>query len=168
MKPIRLQSNAVNELQLKDFKKVFGRIGSRLNSNSVRILRYLAKTSGPKIALEEARKMSPVPEASGSYLRAFGSRNIPKGAEVYNETPYAGYIERGRRPGARTPPPDAILRWMEHKGIPGGMKRAWTIAIKIGIRGIKARPVMRHTAVRLRKESEFRLNRMYRKTLAKG
>lgn len=47
------------------------------------------------------------------------------------------YIQGGRRPGARPPPPDSILNWMGQKGISGDMNDAWRIAIGISKNGIK-------------------------------
>jgi hypothetical protein len=65
--------------------------------------------------------------------------------ELLNRCPWWIYVEMGRRAGARPPPIAAILPWViRHLGNPD---LAWVVARNIGIRGIKARPVLKDPAV---------------------
>ena len=47
----------------------------------------------------------------GNYLRAWKSEATKDGARVYNDMPYAGVIEKGRRAGRRAPPARVIQAW---------------------------------------------------------
>jgi hypothetical protein len=76
--------------------------------------------------------------------------NVPSSARVYNKMPYASVIEYGRRPNSRRPPVDALVPWVRDKfGVRGKEARsvAFLVARKIGIKGIKARPVARDPKV---------------------
>lgn len=76
--------------------------------------------------------------------------NPPSSTRVYNKMPYASVIEFGRRAGARRPPVDALVPWVRDKlGVRGKEVRsvAFLVARKIGVKGIKARPVIRDPKV---------------------
>lgn len=76
--------------------------------------------------------------------------NIPSSVRIYNKMPYASVIEFGRRPNSRRPPVDALVPWVRDKfGVRGKEARsvAFLVARKIGIKGIKARPVARDPKV---------------------
>lgn len=63
----------------------------------------------------------------------------------YNSSPYAPFVENGRRAGARMPPPAALVPWVErHFGVTGAAARglAFVIARRIAQRGIRARRVL--------------------------
>lgn len=67
------------------------------------------------------------------------------GARLINYAPYGAVVERGRRPGSRFPPPDAIQLWAMRKlGLSEAEAKsaAFAIARKIARQGIKGRPVL--------------------------
>lgn len=49
---------------------------------------------------------------TGAYARAWKSTVIPNGVRLFNDSPYAAVIEKGRRAGSRMPPLEAIERWV--------------------------------------------------------
>lgn len=51
---------------------------------------------------------------------------------------YGLVIDKGRKPGAKMPPPHALDEWLKSKSIP--LSAAYPIARSIGINGIPARP----------------------------
>lgn len=65
---------------------------------------------------------------------------------VYNDAPYAEFVERGRGPG-KMPPQDAIERWCDLKGIP--RRAVYPIRRKIGDEGTFPQPVMSSVGFRL-------------------
>lgn len=60
---------------------------------------------------------------------------------VGNPLIYAEVIERGRRAGARMPPPDALRVWVERKMGPGAS--AFVVARSIGRKGIEGRQMLK-------------------------
>lgn len=57
----------------------------------------------------------------GAYKRGWQVRKHPAGAEIFNDAPYAGVIERGRRPGS-APPLAPILAWVKRKFSVDGLR----------------------------------------------
>ena len=81
---------------------------------------------------------------TGRYLAAWKVSKLPNGARVFNQAPYAGVIEQGRRPG-KFPPVTAIERWVTRKlGLKGAEARtaAFLIGRAIQRRGIRARRIL--------------------------
>jgi hypothetical protein len=89
--------------------------------------------------------------------------------------PAAKWVTRGRRKGSRMPPPDAILKWMDIRGITpevgkgGNMKKAkmslaWAIAVSIARDGIKPFPFM---AIAFRENKQL-IRQQIRDDLKKG
>lgn len=64
----------------------------------------------------EIAKADPQPVDQGQYKGAWGGRDVPGGAIVFNLTKYAAFVERGRRPG-RMPPLSPIREWVRRKGL---------------------------------------------------
>lgn len=62
------------------------------------------------------KKADPQPVDQGQYKLAWGGRDVPGGAQVFNLTKQAFFIERGRRPG-KMPPLSPIREWVRRKGI---------------------------------------------------
>ena len=58
----------------------------------------------------------------------------------FNKTRHWIFVEKGRKPGLPMPPVRAIRRWVLDHGMHANA--AFPIARSIGIRGIKARPVL--------------------------
>jgi len=86
---------------------------------------------------------------TGAFMRGWRARRHKLGAEVYNTAPHAAYVEEGRRPGARMPPPDVIAKWSKRVKIRLGRGKArisretmgFLIARAIAKRGIKGKHV---------------------------
>jgi len=84
--------------------------------------------------------------ATGNLINSVRSRFERTGAravfDVGSPLPYAYYVEFGRQPG-RMPPTDAILKWMEVKGLDTS-RGAYAVALHISKFGIKGRFVFKH------------------------
>lgn len=118
------------------------------------------------------RQTKPKPYASGSYVQSLAYMKTKDGAAVGFSARHSIFVEAGRAPG-RPPPVDAILLWMELKGIkPKRRKRlgsrskqkrskqspqaelrglAFGIARKIGEYGTKPRLVLQRTMPAIQK-----------------
>lgn len=84
---------------------------------------------------------------TGAFLRAWKSEVVPlrDAIHIYNQAPYAGVIEYGRRAGATPPPVEAIARWAQRRfRMPYDRARglAFGIAKRIGRRGLKGRFIL--------------------------
>lgn len=85
----------------------------------------------------------------------------PRFAEVGTNVKHARNVHQGRRPGARMPPPSALLPWVRRNKVAGtfsmrtrrrtgsrvlrqrqDLAAAWAIAKAIARRGIKAKPFL--------------------------
>lgn len=60
---------------------------------------------------------------------------------VGSSSPYAAYVEYGRRAGSKPPPMQAIFEWMTMKGMEADHRAAYAIAKKIGKDGIPPKRV---------------------------
>lgn len=68
---------------------------------------------------------------------------------VFSSLPYAIVMDQGRAPGARMPPPDALIPWVRRVMQVGGSEEevravAFVVARSIGRKGIKGREFMAH------------------------
>jgi hypothetical protein len=84
---------------------------------------------------------------TGAFLRAWKSEVVPnrEAIHIFNQAPYAGVIEYGRRAGATPPPVEAIARWAQRRfRMPYDRARglAFGIAKRIGRRGLKGRFIL--------------------------
>ena len=68
------------------------------------VARMVSETAGRKI------------DASSQFKRQWKVVKFPGGAATANTSPYAEFVERGRRPGRR-PPIAAIMKWAKDKGL---------------------------------------------------
>ncbi len=61
------------------------------------------------------------PSDRGRFKKGVKKRISGKGLKtrllVYNNLDYAEYIEEGRKPGSKPPPPDVLLGWVRRKGL---------------------------------------------------
>ena len=92
----------------------------------------------------------------------------PKGNIRFFYLQYGVYVESGRRPGAKQPPVNPILKWIEQRGIvpdEGTSKRslAFLIARSIGEKGIRPTPFMKAAV----KQQKVGLSRQLAKEIAK-
>lgn len=97
--------------------------------------------------------------ATGELLNSVSYR-VTQNGTVFQVTlslaDYWKYIEEGRRPGGKLPPPSAILSWIiakpvlprpNDKGkVPKPEQLAWAIAKSIQVKGIPAKPLMFETS----------------------
>jgi hypothetical protein len=82
---------------------------------------------------------------TGRFKASWKGSPADDGAFLFNEAPYAGVIEYGRRPGARMPPLAPIAQWAQRRlGLSEGDARAaaYLIARAIARRGLKARMIL--------------------------
>lgn len=98
-------------MDFKGLQKQLGRLAVNTNRAAVEAARKTAKW-----ALREAqsRTKQTGAVASKEFLGEWDMDHMPDGAVVYNGSPYAYYVEIGRRPG-RPPPIGAIARWLIKK-----------------------------------------------------
>jgi hypothetical protein len=82
---------------------------------------------------------------TGYYKRAWKLDALPDGARLYNQAPYAGVIEHGRRPNSAFPPLQAIEDWARRRlGLSKAeaKRAAYPIAKAIAKRGLQGRKVL--------------------------
>lgn len=96
-------------------------------------MRECAMLVGGQFVQDAIASSSPyLPVDRGQYKASFRTRRIAGGARVYNLSPQAVWIERGRRPG---PVPLApILAWVRRKGLADGPMGS---AVRKGAYGMK-------------------------------
>jgi hypothetical protein len=96
---------------------------------------------------------------TGAFLRAWKSEVIVGNAvRVYNQAPYAGVIEYGRRPNSKSPPFGAIALWAQRRlNLPyeEAARIAPYIARKIGKRGLKGRYILTSPEMGVRMRQMF-------------
>lgn len=84
----------------------------------------------------------------GRYRQGWKGVAHPLGGRLYNDAPYAGVIEEGRRPG-RFPPVDVMQRWVQRRLGGRGLSRgdvksvAFLVSRKIAREGIPGKYVLR-------------------------
>ena len=56
---------------------------------------------------------------TGGFIRRWKSVRLPDGAELVNDSPYAGIVDPdaqyGRRPGSKFPPKEALIAWIKRR-----------------------------------------------------
>lgn len=110
------------------------------------------------LAVLQRDAMVATPVATGTLRRSYKLEPAPTAwsGTLVNRTPYAGYVEEGRRPGAPMPPKGALIAWMQNKGIDPSLE--FVIRRAIARKGIKARHMMKNALDQNRDgiEAEFR------------
>ena len=119
----------------------------------------LLRTQGDNFAkdVQEA-----VPVAEGKLKESVKSDVIANGAVItltIEAAPYFRNIELGRRPAQRPPPPSAIRRWCEVKGI--YVRAAFPIARAIGKRGITGKHIIPTVIARRQPHMEALITRAF-------
>lgn len=118
----------------------------------VKRTRLLVKTRGIAMAHEEVRRANPPPFDTGRYNLSFKAEDIEDGVALLNVAPYAAVIEEGRRPGARQPPREVLIPWIQRKmgkSAEEAAALAFIIARAIARKGITPKNIVRKTAERL-------------------
>lgn len=100
----------------------------------------LRKTMDELSLLAQARAREGAPRDRGMLARSFLREVQPLMSRVYSLLVYAPVMERGRRPGAKMPPPSALEGWARRHGFQGSL---FVLARAIARRGIKGRFFMR-------------------------
>lgn len=126
----------------------------------VKAIQDTVEEHGQRIAVQNTQALGRyAPINTHAYLEAWQTRKTETGAVVFNDSPYASIIEKGRRRGARMPPVKVIAEWLDQKlrgRIRNRAKRlkqvrgiAFVVARAIGRRGLPAKHIMRKTKRKL-------------------
>jgi hypothetical protein len=132
----------INEIFSQVTKWVQTKI-NQVNAGSKQSVQEAAKIVNDEI-VSSIRSQNAI--ASGELLRSVTVGSMSASSQGFEMTvgsssPYASFIEEGRRAGSRPPPVDAILEWMTQKGLEPDKSAAYLIARKIGRDGIPAKHV---------------------------
>lgn len=158
---------AVIKIPLKDYAGYLQKLGPRLNQA---VKRGVVSGAYRSVALLQQRSRSVDAVNTGAYLRAWKSSATSFGAVVFNDRPYAGVIEQGRRPGATMPPTRAIAQWAQRKlGLGAEEARAVSFAIARSIKekGIDGRQVLEGATEDIRELAGEEIDREIKVELAK-
>lgn len=126
---------AAIELHITGLEHVLSKLHPSLYRPALTLLLKDAALHAERTAREGA------PKDTSALARSITSEVKGTSARVYSTLAYASVMEEGRRPGARMPPPQALLGWLGRHGIPASF--AFVVARAIGRRGIKGRFFMR-------------------------
>lgn len=161
---------------LRDYKQLAGavrKLSRAVERQTVRGLRKAARF-GVREVVRTALTTKPRPHARGTYLRSWRSLHVDGGAVVTNTSDHALYVEAGRRAG-RQPPKQAILDWMQARGLdkqaearmgPAGARAmAFAIARKIARKGIRGRWVLRRSLPAIDVEARRQINAAIRRAI---
>lgn len=88
-------------------------------------------------------------------------------ASVGSSSPYARFVEEGRKPGGRMPPRAEIYDWMIQKGIEPSERGAYLIAKKIADDGIPAKRPFEKGVNRAESKIDREIEIILNKTLTK-
>ncbi len=150
---------SVYRVALKDLAPQVQRLHAEAMARVTRAIRIEVHTTGMRLLQEEIDATDPKPVDRGTYRGKWRAVDLATGAAILNPLPYAAVIERGRRPGARMPPPDLLGAWARRKGLlrdlPKREMRAaqrsigFALARTIQRRGLPARNILWKTVQRL-------------------
>lgn len=154
----------VSIIGLEEQLKKIGNFGPLLNKHLVRGMEKTTTFTVSKIVPGVPVGVSArLKNSIGSEVKTEGIGSVVgKVGSSLKDEEYPAVMEFGRRPGAKMPPPDALVRWVHVKGLAGtysikshrrqgGKKRqadedlavAWMIARAIGRKGIQGRSYMK-------------------------
>jgi hypothetical protein len=165
-------------LQLSEFAPVFQRLGPRLVTaakrgalrGALRAVSTLQRATGQASPANPGMKGEGGAVNTGHYKRAWKAEQLPDGARVYNQAPYAAVIEHGRRPGT-FPPLKQIERWAQRRmGLtPKEAKAAaYPIARAIARRGLQGRKVMTNVQPQIERDFLEEVRKELERELARG
>lgn len=104
------------QVSLKDFPERIRKLEKecpRAVERGMRDASLMLRGALVQVAIKQA---DPQPVDQGQYKSAWGGRDVPGGAQVFNLTKQAFFIERGRKKG-KMPPHAPIREWVRRKGI---------------------------------------------------
>ena len=137
-------------LTLKELARFVSNIPKAATAAAIRGARNGAQQAIPVLQRAGDRAPPASPRGSvgafdtGKYRRSWRVTNIANGCKLYNSSPYADVVERGRRRGRKMPPRRVIEAWAQRKlGLSSAQAKqaAYPIARAIGRRGLKGRHV---------------------------
>lgn len=141
-------------MSLKEFRGYVAKLRKSLNGVDGAIVRGIHSGAMRSIgelqkATREAFPASPNGQEgavdTGAFLRSWQFELLPTGGRVFNNAPYAGVIEHGRRPGRKPPPSKVLVGWIQRRM---GLSKeeaeaaAFPIARAIGKRGLAGRKIL--------------------------
>lgn len=109
---------------------------------------YISEEAPVGVSGSLAQSFGSYPATADGGIEVYGNTVESLGARVFSSLPHAIVIDQGRAPGARMPPVDAIMLWVERVlGIAESddfelEEVAWAIAKSIQRRGITPRNFM--------------------------
>ncbi len=106
---------------------------------------------------EVAQTEAVVQSHSHGVARVIMSDVTPFVARVRIPLAYGPTLNRGRKPGAKMPPPDALKQWAQENGYEGSL---FVLARSIQKRGIKGRFFMRKARAAVRRAMTGEVDRM--------
>ena len=104
------------------------------------------------------------------YLRGWKAQRTITGAVIFNDSPYAGVVELGRRPGSRPPPSHLLIPWVRrkmHLTESEAVGVAFVLSRAIGKRGQEPRRVLDMSIPDIVKFVDIEIGRELQKELAK-
>lgn len=101
----------------KELPKQLEEYSRRTFEGVVEAIRKTVKVHGPRIVQQIIASENPPPVDRGTYRRSWASEDVPGGVVFYNFSHHAAIVEKGRRPGAKMPPVEAIYAWVVRKRI---------------------------------------------------
>lgn len=102
----------------------------RADTATVRLITLEVATRGIGRAVRATNAAKAVDR--GAFKAAWRSVQAPYGAELVNDTPYAGVIEFGRRPNRPGPPLQPIIEWV-HRKLRGEIRGQYRVAKAIAL-----------------------------------
>lgn len=118
------------EIPFSDLPKFLARLGKNKQAQMRKAAKGAAQRGVSfivRVAIPNAQPHAPFDR--GLYSNSWKDTPIPKGHRLYSDSPYAGIIEWGRRPGA-WPPIQPIREWvyrkMRHGSTRGKGAKTWT------------------------------------------
>jgi len=140
----------VNQAVALGLQRVGNRIVVEATKNLLRKRPYAAKASGDLLA---------------KFFVRLNTRNLT--VTVGNTAPHANFVEWGRAPGKKAPPPNDIKDWLISKGMSSDPRTVFLMGRKISRYGIKPYPFMRQAINTVEAEVPKIINQAVDEYLAK-
>jgi hypothetical protein len=163
---------ATFEITVRDIHPAMGKLGATMLRETIAGMRAAAARGQRHIITVAIPKAKPRPPVgvTGHYRAGWKTRTTPRGAVLYNDIPYAGIVELGRRPG-KWPPVTPLRLWARRVlGLDEDEAKAaaFPIARAIKTRGIKGRHIVKNSLYKFREIASDELDRALARTEAKG
>lgn len=145
---------ASKTLTVRDFAQYLAKLRKNLKGHDGAVVRGIHAGVLRGIGILHAATVNAPPASpngstgavdTGAYRQAWQHQLLPTGGRLFNTRPYAGVIERGRRRGAKMPPPRVLEAWARRKlGLSDEEAKSASFAIARAIkrRGLLPRRVL--------------------------